>query len=208
MKKLLLLVGVILFSCEDDFEIPDNHYEVQTYLRQSCSSQELIEQKGVKILFYSTERLYDFSDKTFLKEIEYNKGVYHSQLEEGNYYFEVYDKKLNKLLEGVYKIPDDLSDDNKIVLAKGTKKGFVRYKNWDGYNIGYAEIIFTNEITKEQFVFNSNNKGNVCVELNPGRYHFRVNHPDYESYDSKNGFSVFHSMYNDGGNYFLEKKED
>ena len=159
-------------------------------------------------MFYSTENLYDFSNKLFLKEIEKNEGVYHSQLENGNYYFEVYNKNSDKLLEGVYRIPDDLSDDNNIVLAKGIKKGFVRYKNWDGYNIDNAEIIFTNEITKEQFIFNSDVDGDVCVELNPGRYHFKVNHPDYQSYDSENGFSVFHSMYDDVGNYFLDKVED
>jgi hypothetical protein len=222
MKKYytLIVCGFLTFlSCtsnNDDFEdinvdidsqevISKEGFPVQVWTRSECSANDMTERKDVTVNFYTTQNLFDFTNKTLLATLE--DEVKFLDLANGSYYFEALDLDKNMVVEGIFRMPEDLYLGTTIILSKGRKRGIIKHENPNGAPIITADVIHTNEITSEEFRAVSNENGRVCVELNPGRYNIKVTHPDYLTYDSTPGFNVFWTAYDGTNNFFLDKDE-
>jgi len=206
MRKnfLILSLTLLAFGCSND-DTSEDGIEVQVFTRENCSNLALDVQSNVTIQMYSTQDLFDYTDRILVETLNgLLNGELQAEIEDGSYYFEVFNEAGSQLLKGIYRMPEDLADDGNIKLIKGVKQGVVKHENINGNNIADAEIIYTEEITGEEFVTFSDGQGKFCVELNPGRYHVRVNHPDYESFDTEEGFSVFWSGSEGFSNFFLQ----
>jgi hypothetical protein len=165
----------------------------------------MTERKNVTVNFYTTENLFDFTNKTLLATLE--DDVKFLDIANGSYYFEVIDPEQKIIVEGIFRMPEDLYLGTTIILSKGRKRGVIKHEDPNGVPVTTADLIHTNEITGEEFRTRSNENGRVCVELNPGRYNIKVTHPEYLTYDSTPGFNVFWTTYDGTNNFFLERDE-
>jgi len=185
---------------DDNEKVPNGHYLIK-YLERSDCETDLQKQTNISIKIYSTNFYYT-SSKKLIKDLQPNEnGFYHAQLENGFYFFEVFDTNQKIISYGIYRIPEDLSN-NTMMLSKGVLTGIV-ISDKSHNKIPNTKITFTNENTNEQTIVYSDNSGNVCAKLNPGRHHVRAEHDNYGIMDTEHGFYIVQPNTKSTANYRL-----
>lgn len=211
---LSILLAIILLGCGvNGFKlvINQNKYavEIKILYSENCRSIDLYSDARASIQFYTLTSEFDFKRPDPYKFLTPNEeGKYFFDFFEGFYFYEIIAPNGTITFSGLFSYPDDLTA-GKLCLARGRKTGIVReYLGKDEYGpfIADAEIIYRNEITGDEFIHYSDENGQICIELDAGRYTIEVNHPDYFSYIPPGELEVFSNYSNSFGDFFLERR--
>ena len=226
MKYLASLgVLVILFSCfsckknEDDAVVVEEgpnatitEYLFIVAISRECFSYQYYGNSNVDIHLYSIDDFFDYSNKVFYRTVKPNDQNLHytPPLDDGKYYYEVEDlNDGSMLMSGVFNFSGRIKYyNNQILLRKVKKRGAVYEVDEEGMGTGErvisAQLKFTHEITGEEYFFNSYRDGEICIELDYGRYYVHVTHEEYEDYQPEEVYLFTYGGVN-GINFFLKK---
>lgn len=126
-------------------------------------------------------------------------------LKNGPNYFEI-TKDGNKILKGVFKVPTDIDSTGNIKLSLVRKRGDVIGDLSRDPAVEGAKVEHISTYNPDTVVNFSNEFGECCYLLEPGRYIVKVSHPDYKPYSTEPGFSVFRTGNDSYSNFFIYRK--